>query len=372
MTSGVSEAQGSGPKGGAGVQDFVRTTRKYWVATEDVSMSSHRGAPPGVPHGAREGSVVASAGRLPDDVLLYLDNVNLGLYHNRITKHPHSIAVRLRWYGTDPENGKVFVERKTHRDSWTGEESVKERFILPRSLPPAARGAHLGRGGTAPSRRVQDKGEEGWRAHDQRAAGQHQETLQRGAARGGVQTAPAHAPHRLHAHRLSGAVRRVGEMPPRHLACDGGGEPQGRHLVSDVRSLVSRPSSRFIAPSRRDFRTSSWNEPAPARREAPSQVSDLISGALTEVHKFSKFMPAAVLFPDVAHEVPHGSTTSPRQSIQSAADATTGATRQYSRDRPGGPVAASVPHRRRRASFAGSEPPTLSSQTNTTETVDWT
>ena len=30
-------AQGSGPKGGPGVQDFVRTTRKYWVATEDVS-----------------------------------------------------------------------------------------------------------------------------------------------------------------------------------------------------------------------------------------------------------------------------------------------------------------------------------------------
>lgn len=24
-----------------------------------------------------------------------------------------------------------FVERKTHRESWKGEESVKERFILP-------------------------------------------------------------------------------------------------------------------------------------------------------------------------------------------------------------------------------------------------
>ena len=74
---------------------------------------------------------------------VYLDNVNLGLYHNRITKHPHSIAVRLRWYGTDPENGKVFVERKTHRDSWTGEESVKERFILPPQLVvPFLRGEH--------------------------------------------------------------------------------------------------------------------------------------------------------------------------------------------------------------------------------------
>ena len=25
----------------------------------------------------------------------------------------------------------MFVERKTHRESWKGEESVKERFVLP-------------------------------------------------------------------------------------------------------------------------------------------------------------------------------------------------------------------------------------------------
>jgi SPX domain protein involved in polyphosphate accumulation len=34
-----------------------------------------------------------------------------------------------RWYGPG-EPKKVFVERKTHRESWKGEESVKERFTL--------------------------------------------------------------------------------------------------------------------------------------------------------------------------------------------------------------------------------------------------
>ena len=33
----ASSAQGNGSKGGSGVQDFVRTTQKYWVSTEDVS-----------------------------------------------------------------------------------------------------------------------------------------------------------------------------------------------------------------------------------------------------------------------------------------------------------------------------------------------
>jgi SPX domain protein involved in polyphosphate accumulation len=34
-----------------------------------------------------------------------------------------------RWYG-DGEPSLCFVERKTHREGWKGEESVKERFTL--------------------------------------------------------------------------------------------------------------------------------------------------------------------------------------------------------------------------------------------------
>ncbi|GBG00374.1 hypothetical protein Rsub_13056 [Raphidocelis subcapitata] len=37
--------------------------------------------------------------------------------------------VRIRWYGSG-EPRKVFMERKTHRESWKGEESVKERFTM--------------------------------------------------------------------------------------------------------------------------------------------------------------------------------------------------------------------------------------------------
>ena len=51
------------------------------------------------------------------------------LYHGRLDKTPGAIAYRLRWYSAgDPQ--VVFVERKTHRDTWTGEASVKERFIV--------------------------------------------------------------------------------------------------------------------------------------------------------------------------------------------------------------------------------------------------
>ena len=60
---------------------------------------------------------------------VYFDNESLELYHGRLDKKPGAIAVRIRWYGAG-EPRKVFVERKTHRESWKGEESVKERFTL--------------------------------------------------------------------------------------------------------------------------------------------------------------------------------------------------------------------------------------------------
>jgi len=66
---------------------------------------------------------------------VYLDNAALELYHGRLDKSPGAVALRLRWYGTG-EPTLVFVERKTHRDSWTGDESVKERFnIKPEDVP---------------------------------------------------------------------------------------------------------------------------------------------------------------------------------------------------------------------------------------------
>lgn len=60
---------------------------------------------------------------------VYLDNDQLELYHGRLDKSPGAIALRLRWYGAG-EASLVFCERKTHREKWTGEVSVKERFTV--------------------------------------------------------------------------------------------------------------------------------------------------------------------------------------------------------------------------------------------------
>ena len=43
---------------------------------------------------------------------------------------PHSyILLHIPLCAGTPET--VFVERKTHRESWAGEVSVKERFVIP-------------------------------------------------------------------------------------------------------------------------------------------------------------------------------------------------------------------------------------------------
>lgn len=105
-------------------QDFVRTTTKYWVQDEDISqlkwfVLQH------LPVLLQDGSGVKSDSQLVNSV--YLDNATLELYKGRLDKTPGAIAVRFRWYGSGtPE--LVFVERKTHRESWTQEVSVKVRM----------------------------------------------------------------------------------------------------------------------------------------------------------------------------------------------------------------------------------------------------
>lgn len=47
----------------------------------------------------------------------------------RLKKTEGAEAIRLRWYG-GMETETVFMERKTHREDWTGEKSVKARFSM--------------------------------------------------------------------------------------------------------------------------------------------------------------------------------------------------------------------------------------------------
>ena len=51
------------------------------------------------------------------------------LYLGRVEKTEGAEAIRLRWYGGMGVN-TIFVERKTHREDWTGEKSVKARFPI--------------------------------------------------------------------------------------------------------------------------------------------------------------------------------------------------------------------------------------------------
>ena len=60
---------------------------------------------------------------------IYFDNEDLELYLGRLEKTEGAEAVRLRWYG-DMDVKTIFVERKTHREDWTGEKSVKARFPI--------------------------------------------------------------------------------------------------------------------------------------------------------------------------------------------------------------------------------------------------
>eukprot|EP00981_Chlorochromonas_danica_P013550 scaffold6470_cov243-Ochromonas_danica.AAC.2 len=107
-------------------QDFVRSTRKYWVHTEDISAIKYY-ILQHLPVFLQKTMAGETDSQLVNSV--YLDNYSMELYRGRLEKTPGAIALRFRWYGTGTPD-VVFVERKTHRDSWTGEVSVKERFTI--------------------------------------------------------------------------------------------------------------------------------------------------------------------------------------------------------------------------------------------------
>jgi SPX domain protein involved in polyphosphate accumulation len=107
-------------------QSFLRSTTKYWVKTEDVSRVKYA-ILRHLPVFLQKTSTGESDSQMTNSV--YLDNDQMELYHGRLDKMPGAIALRLRWYGAG-EPTTVFVERKTHREKWMGEASVKERFIV--------------------------------------------------------------------------------------------------------------------------------------------------------------------------------------------------------------------------------------------------
>ncbi|CAG8493740.1 8576_t:CDS:2, partial [Cetraspora pellucida] len=72
-------------------------------------------------------------------------------------------AIRLRWYGGMDVN-EIFVERKTHREDWTGEKSVKERFpIKEKYVNRYLRGQHIM---NEDFKKMRDKGKSDKEIHD--------------------------------------------------------------------------------------------------------------------------------------------------------------------------------------------------------------
>jgi len=130
---------------GGGQQNFVRQTTKYWVHPDNITelkliiLKVLRRTE------KRENAADLVLQHLPvlvfnpskefdqkDSAItsIYYDNTETWeLYTGRLKKTEGAEAIRLRWYGS-MDTDTIFVERKTHREDWTGEKSVKARFAL--------------------------------------------------------------------------------------------------------------------------------------------------------------------------------------------------------------------------------------------------
>ncbi|EME42354.1 hypothetical protein DOTSEDRAFT_89772 [Dothistroma septosporum NZE10] len=122
--------RGSPVKGDSGAggkqQNFVRQTTKYWVHPDNITelkLIILKHLPVLVFNPSKEfekkDSAISS---------IYYDNPETWeLYEGRLKKTEGAEAIRMRWYG-GMDVDTIFVERKTHREDWTGEKSVKARF----------------------------------------------------------------------------------------------------------------------------------------------------------------------------------------------------------------------------------------------------
>ncbi|KAF2402285.1 putative vacuolar transporter chaperone [Trichodelitschia bisporula] len=113
---------------GGGQQNFVRQTTKYWVHPDnitEVKLIILKHLPVLVFNASKEFDAADTA-----ISSIYYDNVDTWeLYTGRLKKTEGAEAIRLRWYG-GMNTETIFVERKTHREDWTGEKSVKARFAI--------------------------------------------------------------------------------------------------------------------------------------------------------------------------------------------------------------------------------------------------
>ncbi|OAJ37425.1 hypothetical protein BDEG_21443 [Batrachochytrium dendrobatidis JEL423] len=124
LRTGGKSAKTAPPSGAS--QSYVRRTTKYWVHPDNVTeVKIHILKNLPVLVFASKDSKAAD----PAISSIYFDNDSFDLYLGRLEKHEGAEAIRLRWYG-NMDQTEVFVERKTHREDWTGETSIKARFSI--------------------------------------------------------------------------------------------------------------------------------------------------------------------------------------------------------------------------------------------------
>ena len=115
---------------GGKMQNFVRQTTKYWVHPDNITelkliILKHLPVLVFNPNKEfeTEDSAISS---------IYFDDKEMDLYYGRLLKTEGAEAIRIRWYG-GMSTETCFIERKTHREDWTGEKSVKARFPIKES-----------------------------------------------------------------------------------------------------------------------------------------------------------------------------------------------------------------------------------------------
>ena len=121
------KAHGGDSSAGGSQQAFVRNTTKYWVHPDNITelkLYILKHLPVLVFNPNKEFNPADSA-----ISSVYYDNEDFELYMGRLEKSEGAEALRLRWYG-GMDQQQIFVERKTHREDWTGEKSVKARFPI--------------------------------------------------------------------------------------------------------------------------------------------------------------------------------------------------------------------------------------------------
>ncbi|KFY15770.1 hypothetical protein V492_01769 [Pseudogymnoascus sp. VKM F-4246] len=113
---------------GGSQASFIRNTTKYWVHPDNITelkLIILKHLPVLVFNAGKEFDKQDSA-----ITSIYYDNPeSWDLYEGRLKKTEGAEAIRLRWYG-GMATETIFVERKTHREDWTGEKSVKARFAM--------------------------------------------------------------------------------------------------------------------------------------------------------------------------------------------------------------------------------------------------